>query len=432
MFFLLVGICTIAFLLTFFNGFQLAWDDTWQVLENPLIQDYSTHTILFHFTHFWQQQYSPVNSLFYCIIVWLFGIEPAAFHTACLFIHLANTILVFEITKKLVLQLLPHEANSKTIGYAFFTALIFAIHPLQVESVAWISASKILLYAFFALVALLCYIRYVQTSHFLWLAITVLAYVLGFGSKEQAIILPLNLFLFDYIFGRFEGLTWKNAMFSRVMLEKSAFLLLAMAFWYFSWVNNTGSIQVVGGYPFYQRILFGMHSLVEYIFRFLLPAKLYFFHPFPISPGELLPPFYYGYILIVGIIGYFVWENYWNGNRLVVFGFLFFLINLLLVLHIIPLPRPVITADRYMYLSLVGIALVLVSKLDQWLFSRNTRYQFPLVVVCLTWFIFLGVHTFLRTGDWKDSETAKSNVNEIIEKRKAQEPDNLFNLIENE
>jgi hypothetical protein len=171
--------------------------------------------------------------------------------------------------------------------------------------------------------------------------------------------------LFDYVFGRFKDLTWKNTLTSRVLLEKTPFFLLALAFWYFSWINNTVGINHDVEYPFYQRFIFGMHSFVEYIFRFLAPAKLYFFHPFPISPGESLPLYYWGYLVLVGIIGYFVWDNYRKGNQLVVFGFLFFLINLLLVLHIIPLPRPVISADRYMYLSMAGIALVLVWQLDQ-------------------------------------------------------------------
>ncbi len=430
--FLLFGICMVAFFPTFFNDFQLAWDDTWQLLENPLVHDTSFNYIFYHFTHFWQQQYSPVNSLFYSGIVLLFGMNATAFHSACLLIHLCNTLLVYGIMRKLVLRILPHAANSKVNTYAFFTALIFAIHPLQVESVAWISASKILLYAFFTLAALWCYIRYIRSMHFPWLIAAGLAYALGFGSKEQAIILPLNLLLFDYVFGRFTGLTRKNILPSRVLLEKIPLFLLAVAFGYFSLINNTVGIHPDGGYPFYQRVLFGMHSFVEYIFRFLAPSKLYFFHPFPISPGESLPLYFWGYIVLVVIIGYFVWDNYRKGNQPVVFGFLFFLVNLLLVLHIIPLPRPVITADRYMYLSLAGIALVLVWQLDQWLTS-HTKAKAPLLVVCCTWFLFLGIQTYFRTADWKDSETAKANVNEIIEKKqKVQESDNPFNLIENE
>lgn len=106
---LLFGICIVAFFPTFFNDFQLAWDDTWQLLENPLAQDTSLQYLLYHFTHFWQQQYSPVNSFFYSLIVQLFGFNPAAFHSACLLIHLVNNLLIFEIIRKLVFKLLPYK-----------------------------------------------------------------------------------------------------------------------------------------------------------------------------------------------------------------------------------------------------------------------------------------------------------------------------------
>ncbi|REG81501.1 hypothetical protein C8N25_1265 [Algoriphagus antarcticus] len=206
---------------------------------------------------------------------------------------------------------------------------------------------------------------------------------------------------------------------------------MALGFWYFSWTNNIGTINP-DGYPLYQRAVFGFYSFTEYIFRFLAPVKLYFFHPFPIGLGEQLPLYLYGNIALVGIVGYFVWDMYRKGNKLVLVGFLFFLINLLLVLHIIPLPRTVITADRYMYLSIIGIAMVLIWQVDLWLTSLPTTGKTMLLVLGFAWFTFLGVHTYIRTADWKDSETANGNVNEIIKLRqKSQEPE-LFNLIENE
>ncbi|MEP0713791.1 MAG: hypothetical protein ABJC55_17885, partial [Algoriphagus sp.] len=87
------------------------------------------------------------------------------------------------------------------------------------------------------------------------------------------------------------------------------------------------------------------------------------------------------YIALVGIVGSFVWDTYRKGNKLVLIGFLFFLINLLLVLHIIPLPRTVITADRYMYLSIVEIAILLVWQVDLWLTSFPTTGKTILFVM---------------------------------------------------
>lgn len=301
------------------------------------------------------------------------------------------------------------------------------------ESVAWISASKIILYGFFTLLAIWSYLWYIQNSKPIWLIGTALAYLMGFASKEQAIILPLNLLLIDFALGRFEGITWRKFLSSRVILEKIPLFLLALAFLYFTWANSPGGIQQEAGYPFFQRIAFAFHSMVEYVFRFLAPVKLYFFHPYPMSPGEALPLYYWGYLLLAGIIGYFVWEQVQKGNTIVLFGFLFFLVNLILVLHIIPLPRPVITADRYMYLSVIGLAWSVVVMAQSWMKSSKTNNQKAILLGALVWLIFLGVQTNLRTAEWKDSESTKSNVIELIEKRQEAEPiDPLFNLIEHE
>lgn len=263
--------------------------------------------------------------------------------------------------------------------------------------------------------------------------LTATAYVFGFASKEQALILPLNLLLIDFAWERFTGLTWRHLFSSKVVLEKIPFLILALGFLYFTWVNTPGGIQQNAGYPIYHRLIFAFHSFVEYVFRFLVPAKLYFFHPYPMSPGEALPIYYWGYILLAGIIGYFVWEQYKKGNSIVVFGFLFFLVNLTLVLHIIPLPRPVITADRYMYLSVIGLAWVLVGLGQTWITSTPSKNRNFILLGAMVWLIFLGVQTNLRTAEWKDSESTKSNVLELFEKQKENEEiKSPFNLIDYE
>lgn len=426
-------ICFFVYYPNFFNSFQLAWDDTWQVLENPLVNETSWEPILFHFTHFWQGQYSPVNSIFYLLINSVFGMNATAFHTGCLLIHLVNSWLVFGISLRFIKRFLPILETSKIQGYAFLTALLFAIHPLQVESVAWISASKIILYGLFTLFAIWCYLKYIERNKQIWLIITALAYVLGFASKEQAIILPLNLLLIDLAWSRFKGIRGRQILSSRVILEKFPFFLLALTFLYFTWANSSGTIQQEAEYPIYQRVVFSFYSLVEYVFRFLAPAKLYFFHPYPMAPGETLPLYYWGYLLLAGIIGYFVWEQFQKGNSIVLFGFLFFLINLILVLHIIPLPRPVITADRYMYLSVIGLAWILIGMGQIFIKSTKPKNQKIILLGALVWLFFLGVQTNIRTAEWKDSESTKSNVIELLDKQKEKEEImSPFNLIEHE
>lgn len=415
--YLLILITIIVFFPTFTNDFQIKWDDTWQVLENPFVLDHSFENLRYHFTSFYNGQYSPINTLVYIAIYKLFGFNATAFHTTFLIVHVFNILLVFYILKDILKTAKPEFGSKRIHVYATFTSLIFAIHPLQVESVAWLSASKIILYAFFLLLALWCYVRYIHNNKVIWLFAIAILYALSFGSKEQAIILPLNLLVLDYIYGKYKHLKFnKSLLTKRILLDKIPFFGLAMFFWYFSTLFNLGNVVEDNGYPMYQRLLFGMHSLVEYIFRSIAPVKLYFYYSFPIIKGEALPWFYWGYIVLTLIIATFVWSQYKKRNRLVLFGVLFFIVNLVLVLHILPMPRPTITADRYMYISIIGLALIAIWFIDI-TYTKFYVYKKQIITVLLFYIAFLGTHTFYRTQAWKNSVTMKKNINDLLEKR---------------
>jgi len=417
--FFLTVITLIVFFPTFSNDFQLGWDDQWQVLEYEFVTSNSFNDLLYHFTHFHLGQYMPVNTLLYVIIYKLFGFNPTAFHATSLIIHISNVLLVFAIVFKTIKKRIkPTWTLQRVQLFSFLTALIFAIHPLQVESVAWISASKIVLYTLFFLLGIWLYLKYLETYNIWYIVGVALCYLLAYGSKEQAIIFPLNLLAFDYIFNRYKNLKFSFAIFTnRVVLEKIPFLFIFFMLYWFSTENNLGSFNFVT-YPIYQRLIFSMSSLMEYIFRFIAPVKLYYFYFFPIEIGETLPLYYWGYPLLTLICVLFVWHNYTRNNRLVIFGFLLFVINILLVVHIVPMPRKMITADRYMYFGIIGLSAMMVWFI-QYLYVKLKTWRKILLSGLLVWLVFLGVQSFIRTIEWKDSDSIKQNINELIERRKA-------------
>ena len=259
-----------------------------------------------------------------------------------------------------------------------------------------------------------------------------LCYLLAFGSKEQAIIFPLNLFVFDYLFNRFKGLKTSWGLFgSRLILEKLPFFLAVLFLWYFSLQNNLGGFES-NSYPLSQRLLIGPHSLMMYIFRFLVPAKLYYYYFYPAVPGGTIPAYYWIYPVLLVFAGFFLYKNVQQRNKLAVAGAMFFIINLLLVLHILPMPRNYATADRFMYLSIIGAALILV-----WLgyyivakFKNARTWFIPMLVL---YFLFFGVHSFYRTTKWKNSGAIKKDIVDLLEKRKAKNlPVNINPLDKNE
>ncbi len=429
---LLPLLTTIVFFHTFSNDFQYKWDDQWMLLEQPFVMDFSWYSLKYHFLNFYHGQYSPINTLFYLVIYSLFGLNPGAFHAACLLVHVANVLLVYTIIRTILKQVKPTWSTQRFGLYASVVAMLFAVHPLQVESVAWISASKVVLYAFFCLAGIGCYLRYLDSKKGSWYIGTLISYLLAFGSKEQAILFPLNLVLIDWVMGRYKALRLSKKIITREeVLDKIPFFLLAAAMWYFSLQNNLGNIETDGAYPFYQRAVFGAHSLIQYIFRFIAPVKLYYWYFYPMPVGQQLPASFWTYPLLAAIVVFFIRALWKKPNTLPLFGFAFFLLNLLLALHLLPMPRATITADRYMYLSVIGLALVSIWLVD-YLYQKYRNKRKFIVPVAGMIILAFSVQSFVRTTEWENTETLRQNIEEAIEKRKEVHDAIVNNPLEND
>ena len=179
----------------FFNDFQYEWDDQWQVLGYEMVLEPTWNNIFYYFTHYVDGNYFPLNQLYYVLIRQLFGFDPVAFHAGSVLIHIVNTFLVYFLLRKWLVYF-PEWKDRTGTGWMWVIATVFAVHPLQVEPVAWISASKVLLYTFFTLIGLIAYIRFLERGSWPELIGSFVCYILSLMCKEQAVIMPLNLVLF--------------------------------------------------------------------------------------------------------------------------------------------------------------------------------------------------------------------------------------------
>jgi hypothetical protein len=415
----LAAITFLVFFPSYFNHFQKEWDDTWMLLENPYVLNFSWDQFWYHCTHFYCTQYSPVNSLLYIAVYKCFGLHAGAYHIVCLLIHLLNGGLAYRLLQTLFPVLKSSFTNQRINIYAALVVLIFLIHPLQVESVAWISASKVLLYSSFSLGAMLLYVNYIKSSNFYYLLGVITCYFLGFASKEQTIILPFTIVLIDFVFGRFRGLTFSFKSFAEpVVWEKLIFFISALLMWYFSSKNGLDFDSSSSVYPFGQRLIFAAYSLVQYIFHFILPLKLSYLYFYPMEIGDSIPQSYWIYPFLLVSVFWFLWEAYKSKNKMVLFGVLFFVINILLVLNIIPVPRTSIIADRYMYLSVIGLAIVLIYYLDYVLIRLNFRLIKPVFGIYLVVISLLSVNYISK---WENSKVLKSEIFEFIKSHKSEQ-----------
>lgn len=411
----LILFCLLVYFPVFSLDFQMHWDDKWVVFNRFTENGFISNNIWSILTRYYNGQYSPVNQFYYTLIYSLFGYNSGAFHAAGLILHIANTLLAYYFIKRILLISGKFKFQSAQ-RIAYLTAFLLGIHPFMVEAVCWISASKILLYAMFYLIALHCYLSYLTKRTLGFYLLTLLFFIFSFGAKEQAVTLPIAMLLVDYA----SGLQLK---FKKISLEKLPFLALALIFGIVTMLsqasNSLGALSNHPTFPFYQRIVFASYAVIEYFTKCLVPLKLSYLYPFPTVLGEAVPVRF----LIYPFVILFLLFAFWNFIKKpwIFFGLAFFIIHLLLVVHLIPMGRYSIIADRYVYIAAIGIFFLLSLLLEQQM-SKAIKYKKSIITLLIGYVFCLGAYANQRTNIWHDSDTLKKDLRYLLHQRKLQNP----------
>lgn len=386
-----------------------AWDDQWQVVNSYTSGGWNWENVRNIFSYSYEGQYSPINQILYVFIYELAGYNPIFFHGASLLFHLLNVVLVFIITRHLL------EKKSYKIAslLSFFVSLIFCIHPLQTESVAWMSASKILLFSFFYLLATFFWILYMERQSRICYFLTFLLFFFSYGCKEQAVILPIWLWMVSYIYcGKIPD--------KKLLVKLSPFLLVAVVMGLF-FLLETKTISILDyderkGYTSLQRVIFSFYSVTEYISKFLIPYKLQYKYFYPMPIGESLPIWliFYPGLVIVAIVC--LWKYICKPQ--IKIGLAIFLVHIVFVLHIVPIGRNHIVADRYMYLSIIGLAWI-ISYYGWWFYNKIERRGLKCFIgLLITVYLFiLSVLTFKQTQYWRTTDALKNQVESPLKEK---------------
>ncbi|MFA7111835.1 MAG: hypothetical protein WC174_05710 [Bacilli bacterium] len=366
------------------------------------------------FTQFYHGQYAPFNEFLYLILYQIDGYNPIIFHSASLIIHLVNSVLVLIVLKKLLTLCKRIELNNINI-ISFITAIIFCIHPLNVESVAWMSASKVLVYALFYLLATYTFLLYLEKKKIRFYIYTLFLYAFSFLGKEQAVVFPLWMLLIYWLLNY--KLTDK-----KVWLKTLPFFLLSIVFGivtiYSQYANGGGFLAHNDGYPLWQRIVFASYSFLEYLFKIIFPFKLSYLYPFPSAIGDPLPNWMLIYPAIILIIIATLWQIFRQWP--VAFGMILFTIHIAVALHIIPMSRFAIVADRYAYLAVIGIGFIIayyVVALFRKIQKKNIKLKYIIIVIFCSYIFYLGVYAHLRTYTWYNVDTLKKELRDLLKQR---------------
>lgn len=399
---------------SFNNEFLFRWDDHWVVINSFTEQGLSWSNFIRVLTCFYHGQYAPLNELFYMTLFSIDGYNPVIFHIGNVLLHTLNVLLVYIFTRMLLSEMIcswvsqRYKSMSKRtiMIQAFVTALLFAVHPVCVESVSWMSASKVLVYSVFYLLGLCVYLRYVRSNSrglYLWILII---FILSFGGKEQAVVFPISCILVDYVVKR-------KGSWSFFILEKIPMLVLSIFFGVVTILSQAGhDSSSMPNFEFAERGLLACFSLFEYLMKAILPYNLSYIYPFPYLPGEPIPGILFFYPIVLLAIGVIIYL--YRENRLMVFAALFFIVNLLVALHIISISRFAVTADRYSYISIIGVCLVIAQLYVRYM----KRSKAPVALAALTVYIgALAWNTWSYQSQWHDSTTLKSNMRSILNTR---------------
>jgi len=381
----------ISCLLVYFNSFQneliYNWDDAGYILKNPYIDSLSWQNIKDIFSNFYFSNYQPLTLIVYAVIFKFVGTKVFLYHFVQFIFHVLNTFLVYKFISLL--------QNKKWISIG--VALLFAVHPMHVESVAWISEMKDVLYTFFFLLALITYHYYVnkpdkKTKWYLW---TIFLFILSLLSKPSAVIFSVVLLAMDLYYERL----WRW----RTWIEKIPFFLLSLGFGIITILAQEGAIQELGPVlKGYERALIVIYSYILYLWKFFLPINLSAAYPYPIKDGGVLPTEYF--IIPIAFIALCVIVYLLRKNKKFIWGILFFTINLLMVIQIIPVGG-MIASERYTYIPYIGLSFSALTLMEKYI--KNIKLNYVILGIIVVIFTFLAHQ---RTYYWRNGDVLFSDV----------------------
>ena len=287
------------------------WDDDIYILENPYLASFTAENIKNIFTTPINGNYNPLTMLTFAVEKHFFGENPLPFHLNNILLHLLNVALVFFLA---LLLRLPLIASA-------LVALLFGIHPMHIESVAWITERKDVLYAFFYFLSLICYVKYVQEKPLktLFYLLTIVFMLLSALAKIQAVSLPLALLAIDFYL--------KRTFSFKVLGEKIPHFIIALCFGLLGifFLNDTEYLRLASqNYSIFDRILFGAYSLFIYLLKAIFPFKMAAHYPYPTKINDWLPMLFYIVPFIFAVAAFFLYKKQEMAKKML-FGFAFFL-----------------------------------------------------------------------------------------------------------
>ncbi len=354
------------------HEFLVYFDDDFYVTKNIHVST-GLHlgNVVWAFTSFYQANWHPFTWLSHMTDCQLFGLSSGFHHFVNVILHAVNVLLLFWLLQK----------STGAVWRSFLVAALFAVHPLNVETVAWVAERKSLLSALFSLLTIAAYGWYVRRPDWKKYLVVVSAFALALMSKPMAVSLPLVLLLLDYWpLERYADLPFRRRWL-RLSMEKLPLLLLSAASSAVTIVaqRSVGAVADASELPFSLRLENAAVSYVTYIGKMLWPAKLAVFYPHPWHSLPW-PEVVASTVILAGIT---MAVLYFHRARYLVMGWFLFVTTLIPVIGIVQVGRQAI-ADRYAYVPCIGLFIIIAWGLSSMVHATALPQVVPAVAaLCL-------------------------------------------------
>lgn len=372
------------------------WDDPTYVINNLLIQKQKTdYKTLFDTKTFISCNYHPVSM---ATLAWDYQkskLDAHRYHVVNLFFHLLATLLVF---------IFIYLLNNKRVEAAAIVALFFGIHPMHVESVAWIAERKDVMYVTFFMMGLIQYLLYLKDDKYKWLhyGLVVVWFLLSTLSKAMAVVLPLILLLIDWFKARKFNL-W-------MIVDKIPLFAISLFFGLIAVeAQRTEAIAKFETFTLMQRFMFASYGLIMYVYKLILPINLSALYPYPFLIEGKLPLIYYASPFIVLVVVVAILLSL-RKTKVLTFGIGFYFIAIAIVLQFVSVGIAIM-ADRYSYLSYVGLFYIAGVGFEK-LYTVEALKKYKMIGLGLV--ILASISCIYITRErckvWENSETLWTDV----------------------
>ncbi len=376
------------------HDFLITWDDNQYVVGNPIVHGLTFENIKTAFTTNLIGNYAPLHLISYMLDYEIWGLRACGFIFANILLHTFNGVLFY-----LVLIRLSGEKV-----WIFLASLIFLLHPVQVESVVWISQRKTVLAMSFFLLSFYSYLLYKEEGHKSgkrFYLLSLFTFTLALLSKSVAVVLPLALLLFDICYQ-------EKHDFKRLLPDKIPYIVLAIIFGLLAIRSQSAQVQGAGitsyhgGSP-YATFLTMLPVLIRYLMMVIWPGNLSAFYDPPIKTRVDLEVAWAAFFLALLCIG--GWVLYRRRRDLFFWSALFF-VGLLPVIQIVPLVT--LMNDRYLYFPMLGAAAFLSAAVIRGVTWHELLSSKKYIPISIFGIIAIGAYstaTFNRIGIWQNSYT---------------------------